>query len=554
MPIPARPQRKDAADTSPDRSARGAAKRRGSAAPAAGRLPELQRSVGNAAVARMLAPGRDAARGTGPAAAPPASAPAPAAHAVIQRKGPKKLGPSLPADPRPEGLLGRFTALTRTRPEPANPLVTRIRESIADYDADPHRDPMHCLMALTRIQFEIAPAEQDASGPLKPFLSAARRTVEDELALVRGQIVRDDALPEAAREPFRAMTDGGMLWQREEWADSAAAFHMRGAGYFRELSELNRAGMAEELAQGADQSWIGAVRTRLTTALRQGVLCHYTSRERAVQMLGAGRIRSKTDLLRTDPTAPNNSEAYDKHVLANEGFVFFFLEVPDSPFRETRFGGGEPARIEIPLLASPLMTQGWLMLSDFAQRDLPTLRARPEDPSRPQSKLGTREETFSPEFTLPVRKFDVGARDAADRMDPMRMMAEMTAEPDLERRGQISLAMTQAAADPYSTMTYGSGERERIHPERLRSNTLMGADIVPGLVERALVEIQRLDVSAPRLAERLKAMTGEELMRYLLKDLLRPQAMLPGTVDLGAARAVTASGQPVTVPVTVPVT
>lgn len=584
MPIPARLPRKDATEASADRTersprARRPAQRPGAAAPPSGTLPALQRAVGNAAVARMLAPGRAAADGTGtglrsapgrrgaetqaeteaeteaahqavPAVHPTPTTPAPhGAHGVVQRKGPEELSSSLPADPpRPGGLLGRFSALTRARPEPSDPLVRQVRASIAAYDADPDRDPVHCLRELTRLQFDITPAEEEATGPLKPFLSAARRAVEGELALVRRQIERDDAFPVEAREPFRAMTDGGMLWQREEWADSAAAFHMEGAGYFRELSELNRAGMAKELTQ-ADQSWVAGVRTRLTAALRQSVLCHYTSRERAEQMLAAGRMKSKTELLRADPDAPNNSEAYDRHVLANEGFVFFFLEVPGSPFRETRFGGSEPVRIELPLVSSPLMTQGWLMLSDFAQREYPTLRARPEDPAHPQSRLGTREETFAPGFTVPVRRFDVGAVAAADRMDPTRMVAEMTAEADPERRGQIPFAMTQALADPYSAMTYGAGPGERIHPERLRSNTLMGADIVPGLAERALVEIQRLDAVNPQLAARLKAMSGEDLMRYLLKDLLRPQAMLPGTVDLGAATVVTASGQRVNVPV-----
>lgn len=108
--------------------------------------------------------------------------------------------------------------------------------------------------------------------------------------------------------------------------------------------------------------------------------------------------------------------------------------------------------------------------------------------------------------------------------------------------------MSQAAADEHSTMTYGAGAQEQVHEERLRSNTLMGRDIVPGLVERAVVEIQRLEAVNPQLANRLKAMSGADLMRFLLKDLLRPQAMLPNTVDLSAATAELESGERVTVP------
>ncbi|MFD8980890.1 DUF4157 domain-containing protein [Streptomyces sp. NPDC059564] len=473
------------------------------------------------------------------------------ASPVVQRKGPEELGPSLPADPaRGGGLMSRFKSLTRKQPEPQGDLVSRVRAAITAYDSDPNRDPMHCLMALTNLQMAFAPERDDAPEAVRPWLDAALQTVKAELELVNDQLTRDDALPDAAREPFNAMTANGMLWQQQQWDDSAAAFQMHGASYFRELSELNRAGMAKEIGRGqGDQNWVGDVRNKLTTALQQSVLCHYTGKSRAETMLAQGQMKSKTELLKANPDAPNNSEAYDKHVLANEGFVFFFLEVPGSPFRETRFGGDEPARIEIPLTRSPLMSQGWLMLSDFAQREYPTVRAKPEDPAQTQSQPGTREDKFGDGFSLPVRKFDVGAG-KAELPDMDKIMEAMQAEQDPERRGQVMFAMTQALADPHSTMTYGAGQQEQVHSERLRSNTLMGRDIVPGLVERAIVEIQRIGDVNPQLAARLKGMSGEELMRYLLKDLLRPQAMLPNTVDLSAARVVTASGQQVAVPVT----
>ncbi|WP_405678165.1 MULTISPECIES: eCIS core domain-containing protein [unclassified Streptomyces] len=475
-------------------------------------------------------------------------APVSGERAVVQRKGPEELGPSLPVDPpRPGGLLGR---LMSRNPAPADPLVAQVRAGIAAYDSDPVRDPMHCMIELSRLTQEIAPAEDDAPPAVKPWLAAALDIVKAELVLVNDQLVRDAEFPVEAGAPFSAMTTNGMLWQQAQWADSAAAFHMHGPSYFRELSELNRAGMAKEIGRGqGDRNWVPDVRTKLTSALQRSVLCHYTGRSRAETMLAQGRMKSKTELLRADPDAPNNSEAYDKHVLANEGFVFFFLEVPGSPFRSTRFSGDdEPARIQIPLTESPLMSQGWLMLSDFAQREYPTVRARPEDPAQTESKLNTREDAFSAEFTLPVRKFDVGAGAAADSLDMEAVMEVMGNESNQERRGQIMFSTTQALSDEHSTMTYGSGAQEQVHSERLRSNTLMGRDIVPGLVERAVVEIQRLEAVNPQLADRLKAMSGADLMRFLLKDLVRPQAMLPNTVDLGAATVVLESGQRVGVP------
>ncbi|MFD8209673.1 DUF4157 domain-containing protein [Streptomyces sp. NPDC059695] len=474
---------------------------------------------------------------------------------VVQRKGHEELGKGLPAGgpPAPSGgggLMGRFKAsFNRPQADPGGALVARVREGIRAYDQDPNRDAMHCLMVLTELQHVIAPEVEGAAGATAEFLTAALTAVDGELAVVRGQITRDDDLPDAAREPFRAMTEDGMLWNREEWADSAARFRMKGPSYFRELSEMNRAGMAKEIGQQSDAAWVSDVRTKLGAALRQSVLTHYTPRERAEQMLSLGHMKSKTELLKANPEAANNSEAYDKHVLANEGFVFFFLEVPGSPFRETRFGGSEPARIEIPLAASPLMSQGWLMLSDFAQREFPTLRARPDDPARTQSRLATRTDAFSPEYSRSVRSFDLGSARGGAKMDMDAMMDEMGSEQDADRRGLVPLVMGQALADEFSEMTYGDGAQAQVQEERLRSNTLMGTDIVPGLVERGIVEILRIEGVNPQLAARLKAMSGDELMRYLLKDLLRPQAMLPNTVDLSGARAVTASGRQLGVPV-----
>ncbi|MFJ7956515.1 hypothetical protein ACIQ62_09515, partial [Streptomyces sp. NPDC096319] len=474
---------------------------------------------------------------------------------VVQRKGHEKLGKGLPAPSQPatssgSGLMSRFKAsFNRPQADPGGALVAAVREGIRSYDQDPNRDPMDGLMALTGLQHMIAPEVEGASGATAEFLTAALTAVNGELDVVRRQITRDDALPDAAREPFRAMTDGGMLWNREEWADSAAVFKMKGPSYFRELSEINRAGMAEQIRPQSGAAWVSEVRTKLDTALQGSVLTHYTPKERAEQMLGLGHMKSKTELLKANPDAANNSEAYDKHVLANEGFVFFFLEVPGSPFRETRFGGSEPARIEIPLAGSPLISQGWLMLSDFAQREFPTLRAQPGDPARTQSRLATRTDAFSPEYSRSVRRFDLGSAEGGAKMDMDAMMEEMGSEQDPDRRGLVPLVMGQALADEFSTMTYGDGAEAEVHEERLRSNTLMGADIVPGLVERGIVEIIRIAKVNPQLAERLKAMSGDELMRYLLKDLLRPQAMLPNTVDLSGARAVTASGRQLGVPV-----
>ncbi|MFH8801195.1 DUF4157 domain-containing protein [Streptomyces sp. NPDC017936] len=466
------------------------------------------------------------------------AAPASSGAAVIQRKGTEELSGQLPAAEAGGKSLSSFLKSFSRAPAQESPELAEIRQAIAEYDRDPKRDPMYCAQQVVGMLLAVSSAEENLEGrperetaSARNFLTAARTALKAENDRVTEQIGRDADFPAEARAPFEAMTANGMLWNEEAWADSALAFAMSGPSYFRELSELNRAGMANEIRTRGRKDWMSGVEQALGTALRQSVLVHYTKdEERAEQLKQAGHIKSKTELLKADPKAPNNSEGYDTHVLANEGFVFFFLEAPGSEFRDTRFG---KVRFEIPLADSPLESQGWLMLSDFAQREYPTINAKPADPAATKSELATRPEKMPAEFSLPVRNFDLGAAKAA--MDDDKFMERHANEQDPNRASQILFSMTQAAADEHSTMTYGSGDRKKQYKERLRSNTLRGRDIIPGLVDRAVLEIMRIEEVNPALAERLKNMSGAELMRFLLKDLLRPQAMLPNSVDLSNA-------------------
>ncbi|MFJ2948366.1 DUF4157 domain-containing protein [Streptomyces sp. NPDC087226] len=466
------------------------------------------------------------------------AAPAARGTAVIQRKGTEELSGQLPAAAGGGTSLSSFLKSFSRAPAQESRELADIRQAIAEYDRDPKRDPMYCAQQVVGLLLAVSGAEENLEGrperetaSARTFLTAARTALKAENDRVTEQIGRDADFPAEARAPFEAMTANGMLWSEDAWADSAVAFAMSGPSYFRELSELNRAGMANEIRTRGRDDWVGGVEQALGAALRQSVLVHYTKdEERAEQLKQAGHIKSKTELLKADPEAPNNSEGYDTHVLANEGFVFFFLEAPGSEFRDTRFG---KVRFEIPLVDSPLESQGWLMLSDFAQREYPTINAKPAEPAVTKSELATRPEKMPAEFSLPVRSFDLGA--AKGEMDYDRFGERRSMEQDPIRASQILLSMAQAAADEHSTMTYGSGEQKKEYKERLRSNTLRGKDIVPGLVDRAVLEIMRMEDVNPALAERLKNMSGQELMRFLLKDLLRPQAMLPGTVDLANA-------------------
>lgn len=81
---------------------------------------------------------------------------------------------------------------------------------------------------------------------------------------------------------------------------------------------------------------------------------------------------------------------------------------------------------------------------------------------------------------------------------------------------------------------HGSAVREA-RPEPIKSNILFGADIVPGLAQRCVIEIARIERQRPEVAARLKAMAGDDLIRVLLKDFVRPQAMLQAEVSFTRA-------------------
>jgi hypothetical protein len=170
-----------------------------------------------------------------------------------------------------------------------------------------------------------------------------------------------------------------------------------------------------------------------------------------------------------------------------------------------------------------------VMLSDFAQREFPTVLAKPEAPAQTFSELPTRLEQAKGEkgkgFDLPVRRFEQGVAP----LDVDEMMSLAQSEPDSERRQAQMNVTAQVRGDPQSAMIYGKNER---YAERLAQNVLVGPDIIPGLAERAVIEISRIGKSNPALAERIKALDGPPLVRFLLKDLLRPQAMVPNSVAI----------------------
>jgi hypothetical protein len=475
----------------------------------------LQRSAGNRATTELLR-----------------------ARPLLQRKGAKPLATQI-ATSTPAGLAA-WASTVETRPDAEfAAIMQRIRDYDALADGRPsaqlaHLDATHD--ALRTYISRVAPTWDDEE---LGRLSALTMVVNDERATVTQQQMRLERYTRDANAPYEQMTAEGMLWTHPEWAKSATTMKLKGRRYFDALSAENRKWMQGQLPGSflfGPEKWVVPMLAKVRAALESAVLNHYTTAARAQLMLTGGGLKSKMMLAKDVAGYHHNTSAYDDYGLANTGFLFFFIEASGTPMRDTRFAQGgkdegpsSAARISIPIQESGLLTNGWVMLSDFAQREFPTVLAKPEAPTETFSELPTRLEKAKAEkgkgFDLPVRHFEQGVVPVGE--DEMIRLAER--QPDSERRQAQMNVTAQVRGDAQSAMVYGKNER---YAERLAQNVLVGPDIIPGLAERAVVEISRIAKSNPALAQKIKSMDGPPLLRFLLKDLLRPQAMVPNRVAI----------------------
>ncbi|MFD9395978.1 DUF4157 domain-containing protein [Streptomyces sp. NPDC060000] len=455
---------------------------------------------------------------------------APAGH-TVQRKGHEELkGQIASSEPTPRTLASYFTK----KPAPENPVTAPVTRAVAAYDSSTVRDPHTCMEQLNEILMDAMTRTEGAKDADVAYLNEVIRVVRTEMAVLGAQVARDSQLPPGAGLPYKDMTDQGTLWKDAEFAQGTVNFGMEGFSYVREMSELNRHDLGQEIGGRGEDAWVGDVRSKLENQLRASVVAHYTAKARAEAMMGADKsLKSKTALDRENPSDRHNTMNVDELVLANHGFVFFYIEHAGKSGRKSRFGAGKEgegagqARIELGIKESGLLSQGWIMLSDFIQRDYPKLMAHPDRPAETvHGKSGAGSEGLAN-----VREFQQGQPSDDEMMDSVTAFGHIQ---DAEQRQAHAFARRSAYSDKGNQMVYGP-EKIIKRPELLHKNILAGSDIIPGLVERAVVEIMRFEESNPRLANRLKAMSGADLMDYLFRDLLRPQAMIPDSVDLSAA-------------------
>ncbi|MFF8595789.1 DUF4157 domain-containing protein [Streptomyces sp. NPDC015220] len=449
---------------------------------------------------------------------------------AVQRKGHEKLeGQIKPRQSTTGSLMSWFK-----KPDPETPVTGRIRDAIQAYDDSPQRDPNRCMEKLVAIQIQAHELMEGAQQGERAYLEEALRVIRAEMEVLGDQVERDARMPAAARTPYKDMTDRGALWKDAEFQHGTVNLGMEGASYVRELSEMNRADQRREIGGRGEDTWVRSVRAKLTEALRQSVVAHYTPQARlaSIEKSADKSLKSKTELDRQSVGDKHNTMNVDTYMLANDGFVFFYIEPAGMKGRKSRFGEGKEgegpgkARIELGLEESGLLSQGWIMLSDFVQRDYPEIRTARD---KPDQVTGPAKSGDASELS---RKFERGAPDEEKFMESFSAFNHIE---DTEDRQAHQLARQYALMDQGSRMVYGPGSRlER--PELLHNNILAGPDILPGLVDRAVVEIMRFEQTNPTLAKTLKEMSGADLMNFLLRNLVKAQAMIPNSVDVSKAR------------------
>ncbi|WP_410534746.1 DUF4157 domain-containing protein [Streptomyces sp. KL2] len=358
--------------------------------------------------------------------------------------------------------------------------------------------------------------------------STVRDVVEGELKHVNGELASLRETLSTPDGPYDLMTQQGLLWTNEDFAKNTTNVGMTGRPYFDELSKENLQGLREENAEAGDPDWYAGKRRELEQVLSGFVVRHYAPKERIEGVLRSG-LQSRAKLETDHGGGANNTDEYDVHVLANTGFVFFYVEAPESGFRDSRFG--KEARISLGLKESGLLGNGWVMLSDFSAREFPTLLVERTDPP------GFRSLTKNVNGFLRNKENKNFEKLREFKRDPKLPEAAPKPPMTAERQGELNRIRTQIAEEANARQRYtgpGRGARKPVleRPELLHQNLLVGPDIIPGLVERILAEVARISKVDPQAGEVLRGKSAKELAAFLLKDVIRPQAMVPGSVHV----------------------
>ncbi|MFJ2269447.1 DUF4157 domain-containing protein [Streptomyces sp. NPDC087849] len=428
----------------------------------------------------------------------------PAPHGCAERSAASGIGP----------VLQRRTATSLHDQLAEDDLPADVAEIVKRYDKLTDLDLNEQARELGRIQ-SLLP-----NGP-----SSIRDVVESELKHVTDELTSLQATMSTPDGPYDLMTQQGLLWTDEDFPMNTAAVGETGRPYFEKLSAGNLQGLREENANiPNDLEWYKGMRDELERTLNGFMVRHYAPKERIEGVLSSG-LQSRAKLETDHGGGANNTDTYDVHALANTGFVFFYIEAPESGFRGSRFGN--EARISLGLKESGLLSNGWVMLSDFAAREFPTLLVERSDPPEVQSRTKNVNRFLRENKNITkLREF---------KRDPKLPASEPPRPMTVERRGELNRIRTQIAEETKSRQRYTGPQKSVLErPELLHQNLLVGPDIIPGLVERLLADVARISEVDPQAGKTLRSKSAKDLALFLFKDVVRPQAMVPASVHVDA--------------------
>ena len=351
-----------------------------------------------------------------------------------------------------------------------------------------------------------------------------------------------------AEAAYRKMTDEGLFWTHPRFSQNTTIMGKQGKSYFESLSKLNMTHMNREISHErlTSHDWFNDMVSKIITLLNNSRVNHYTTSEKVRAMMGGdhptGEMKSQSLLEHEGADIQHNTQEFDLKALSNTGFLFFFIEQPEAPLRHTRFAEGEgfPARISVPIRESGLLTHGWVMLSDMAQRELPNIKTKPDNhgigsvlPTREYAEQGRELRTMG--FTQKVR---------TTVTDPIADMTRPQPPVDMhdDDKGTFNLLSDLFAIDAHHHLAYTKPnlpeetiEESVKFPEKYYNNILVGSDIIPGIAHRVTLEIHRINSVNPVLGAQLKAFNENQLFNLIFKHLLKPQALIPNSMIIKRA-------------------
>ncbi|MER8235019.1 DUF4157 domain-containing protein [Streptomyces sp. NPDC094049] len=381
------------------------------------------------------------------------------------------------------------------------------------------------------------------------------------------------------RDIYNGMTQLGELWPRARSA--ARDGDLEGRDLVARMSEMNTFSMNQKIDKysslneeredpGMDIGDIEAFREKMEKAIGACVLRHYTDSGSIERILSSGGLLSDRTLQERaqqegDTGRRSNTSPLDLSEIANDGFVFFFIEQESAGFRSTRFAGDNPARITVPI--QKLTESGWIMLHDFNGMEFLTLRT-----GQDQGLLAHQRDdvhgNFSPEGAaneIPQRIMqsrsgleEYGNRLASQPRENLEqqqilhgkwqraVLTQQSYEGGLFAEHQRLINQSQAYNLTVRDFDHGDFESGKgtsryyrdaalqeysAYKERLQGNMLAGADIIPGLAARCTLELLRMsEGNGAAVARAMFQQAPEEILDHLFRSFLRPQAMLPGSV------------------------